>query len=86
MLAIGAVEVLSLAVSDGKPPGDLGFDPLNLKSTLKLEGDKLTEMQVWEIKLIRLGWAHSLGFQSRDDKLFWRETRFSSSSAHMIGS
>ncbi len=31
LIAIGAIEVAGLAASEGKGPGDYGFDPLNLK-------------------------------------------------------
>ena len=51
LIAIGAIEVAGLVASDGKGPGDYGFDPLGLKPKTD---EALEELQLKEIKNGRL--------------------------------
>lgn len=51
LIAIGAIEVAGLAASEGKAPGDFGFDPLNLKPKTE---EAFNELQLKEIKNGRL--------------------------------
>lgn len=52
--AIAAVEVSTLFQNGQGVAGDLGWDPLSLQTKLKLQGDKLEEMQLRELKNGRL--------------------------------
>jgi len=54
LLAIAAVETVSLFKNGQGVAGDLEWDPLDLQNKLGLEGEKLEEMQLRELKNGRL--------------------------------